>query len=55
MIRRWFWQYPELGGEVEEISTLVVPLAQFLALRGYRVCVIDCDSRAYLDRLRVPG
>ncbi|QBF34281.1 AAA family ATPase [Thalassococcus sp. S3] len=27
-------------------STLVVHLAQFLALRGYRVCVIDCDSQA---------
>ena len=27
-------------------STLVCHLAQFLALRGYRVCVIDCDSQA---------
>jgi chromosome partitioning protein len=27
-------------------STLVVHLAQFLALKGYRVCVIDCDSQA---------
>ena len=27
-------------------STLTVHLAQFLALRGYRVCVIDCDSQA---------
>ena len=27
-------------------STLVVHVAQFLALRGYRVCVIDCDSQA---------
>ena len=26
-------------------STLVVHLAQFLALRGYRVCVVDCDSQ----------
>ncbi len=27
-------------------STLVVHLAQFLALKGYRVCVVDCDSQA---------
>ncbi|CAM3770368.1 AAA family ATPase [Paracoccus yeei] len=27
-------------------STLVVHLAQYFALRGYRVCVIDCDSQA---------
>ena len=27
-------------------STLVTHLAQFLALKGYRVCVIDCDSQA---------
>ncbi len=27
-------------------STLVTHLAQFFALRGYRVCVIDCDSQA---------
>jgi len=27
-------------------STLVAHLAQFLALKGYRVCVIDCDSQA---------
>ena len=27
-------------------STLVTHLSQFLALRGYRVCVIDCDSQA---------
>lgn len=27
-------------------STLVCHLAQFFALRGYRVCVIDCDSQA---------
>ncbi|GIX15443.1 MAG: replication protein [Paracoccaceae bacterium] len=27
-------------------STLVCHLAQYLALRGYRVCVIDCDSQA---------
>jgi len=27
-------------------STLVAHMAQFLALRGYRVCVIDCDSQA---------
>ena len=27
-------------------STLVVHLAQYLALKGYRVCVIDCDSQA---------
>ncbi|UWQ21506.1 AAA family ATPase [Jannaschia sp. W003] len=27
-------------------STLVTHLAQYLALRGYRVCVIDCDSQA---------
>ncbi|MEL6959807.1 MAG: AAA family ATPase [Pseudomonadota bacterium] len=27
-------------------STLVCHLAQFLALKGYRVCVIDCDSQA---------
>ena len=27
-------------------STVVVHLAQYLALRGYRVCVIDCDSQA---------
>ena len=26
-------------------STLIVHLAQFLALKGYRVCVIDCDSQ----------
>ena len=27
-------------------STLVTHLAQYLALKGYRVCVIDCDSQA---------
>lgn len=27
-------------------STVVCHLAQFLALKGYRVCVIDCDSQA---------
>lgn len=27
-------------------STLTVHLAQYLALEGYRVCVIDCDSQA---------
>lgn len=27
-------------------STLVCHLAQFFALKGYRVCVIDCDSQA---------
>ena len=27
-------------------STLVCHLAQFLALQGYRVCVVDCDSQA---------
>jgi len=27
-------------------STLVTHLAQYLALRGYRVCVMDCDSQA---------
>ena len=27
-------------------STVVAHLAQFLALKGYRVCVIDCDSQA---------
>jgi chromosome partitioning protein len=27
-------------------STLVTHLAQFFALRGYRVCVVDCDSQA---------
>lgn len=27
-------------------STLVTHLSQFFALRGYRVCVIDCDSQA---------
>ncbi|QRZ14412.1 AAA family ATPase (plasmid) [Paracoccus methylovorus] len=27
-------------------STLVVHLAQYFALKGYRVCVIDCDSQA---------
>ena len=27
-------------------STLEVHLAQYFALRGYRVCVIDCDSQA---------
>src|SRR6056297_1906267 len=27
-------------------STLVTHMAQFFALRGYRVCVIDCDSQA---------
>ena len=27
-------------------STTVCHLAQFLALKGYRVCVIDCDSQA---------
>ncbi len=26
-------------------STVVVHLAQYLALKGYRVCVIDCDSQ----------
>ena len=27
-------------------TTLVVHLAQYFALRGYRVCVMDCDSQA---------
>lgn len=27
-------------------STVVAHLAQYLALKGYRVCVIDCDSQA---------
>lgn len=27
-------------------STLVTHMAQFFALKGYRVCVIDCDSQA---------
>lgn len=27
-------------------STVVTHLAQYLALKGYRVCVIDCDSQA---------
>lgn len=27
-------------------TTVVCHLAQFLALRGYRVCVVDCDSQA---------
>ncbi len=27
-------------------STVVTHMAQFFALRGYRVCVIDCDSQA---------
>ncbi len=27
-------------------STVVAHLAQFFALKGYRVCVIDCDSQA---------
>lgn len=27
-------------------STLVCHLSQYLALKGYRVCVIDCDSQA---------
>ena len=27
-------------------TSLVVHLAQYLALKGYRVCVIDCDSQA---------
>ena len=27
-------------------TTLVTHLSQYLALRGYRVCVIDCDSQA---------
>lgn len=27
-------------------STIVSHLAQYLALKGYRVCVIDCDSQA---------
>lgn len=27
-------------------STVTTHLAQFLALKGYRVCVIDCDSQA---------
>ncbi|PWE35008.1 chromosome partitioning protein [Pelagicola sp. LXJ1103] len=27
-------------------STMVTHFAQFLALKGYRVCVIDCDSQA---------
>ncbi|ARE42319.1 Plasmid replication protein RepA (plasmid) [Rhodovulum sp. P5] len=26
-------------------STVVIHLAQYLALKGYRVCVIDCDSQ----------
>lgn len=27
-------------------STLAVNLAQFLAIQGYRVCLVDCDSQA---------
>ena len=27
-------------------STLVCHLAQYLALKGYRVCIVDCDSQA---------
>lgn len=27
-------------------STVVVHLAQYFALKGYRVCIIDCDSQA---------
>ncbi|MBH9807654.1 chromosome partitioning protein, partial [Clostridioides difficile] len=27
-------------------STLSVHLAQYLAIQGYRVCLIDCDSQA---------
>jgi chromosome partitioning protein len=27
-------------------STVTVHLAQYLALKGYRVCVVDCDSQA---------
>ncbi len=27
-------------------STVVCHMAQFLALKGYRVCVVDCDSQA---------
>ncbi|MGI9488665.1 MAG: AAA family ATPase [Geminicoccaceae bacterium] len=27
-------------------STLVTHIAQYLALKGYRVCIIDCDSQA---------
>lgn len=27
-------------------STIVTHLAQYFALRGYRVCIIDCDSQA---------
>lgn len=27
-------------------STIAVHLAQYLAIRGYRVCLIDCDSQA---------
>lgn len=27
-------------------STMVCHLSQYLALRGYRVCVVDCDSQA---------
>jgi len=27
-------------------STVVVHVAQYLALQGYRVCVVDCDSQA---------
>ena len=27
-------------------STIITHFAQFLALKGYRVCVIDCDSQA---------
>ena len=27
-------------------TTLVVHLAQYFALRGYRICVMDCDSQA---------
>jgi chromosome partitioning protein len=27
-------------------STLVVHLGQYLALKGYRVCIVDCDSQA---------
>jgi chromosome partitioning protein len=32
-------------------TSLTCHLAQFLALRGYRVCVVDCDSQASLTSL----
>lgn len=58
-MRREFGTSPHRGPEDEALvlavqnfkggvgkSTLVTHLAQNLALKGYRVCVIDCDSQA---------